>query len=139
MIFAVAIRDATYLVDFAQEELPLESDGNLDKQIGDYMMGHLYKWCDTHLEKIIGLAIPHQLVEKCPTICSRLWLDLDIIPLVLSDDSKLSLGGEELRYEFQKSMDWELRTLDEQAESMARKCVRFVCCTALILSYTDQV
>ncbi|BCS22533.1 putative trehalose synthase (Ccg-9) [Aspergillus puulaauensis] len=124
VIFAVAIRDATYLVDFAQEELPLQGDGDLDKQIGDHMMGHLHKWCNTHLEKIIGLALPQQLADKCPTVCSRLWLDLDIIPLVLTDDSKLSLGGEELRYEFQKSMDWELRTLDEQAESMARKCVR---------------
>ncbi|KAL4913709.1 hypothetical protein BDW62DRAFT_191938 [Aspergillus aurantiobrunneus] len=123
-VFAVAIRDATYLVDFAQEELPLRDDSSLESQVEDYIMGHLHRWCDTHLEKIIGLAIPQQLTQTCPTIGSRLWLELDIIALVLSDSSRLDFGGEELRYEFQKSTDWELRTLDEQAESMARKCVR---------------
>ncbi|KAL3466687.1 hypothetical protein BJX64DRAFT_249672 [Aspergillus heterothallicus] len=124
VIFAVAIRDSTYLVDFAQESLPLNQDVPLDSHIGDYMLNHLNKWRDEHVEKIVGLAIPQQLANSCPALCSRLWLELDIIPLVLADDSKLGLGGEELRYEFQKSMDWELRTLDEQAESMARKCVR---------------
>ncbi|KAL4785631.1 hypothetical protein BJX76DRAFT_323730 [Aspergillus varians] len=124
VIFAVAIRDATYLVDFAQEELPLHDGGSLDTHIGDYIMEHLHKWSNTHLEKIIGLALAQQLADTCPTLCSRLWLDLDIIPLVLSENSKLELGGDELRHEFHKSMDWELRTLDEQAESMARKCVR---------------
>jgi hypothetical protein len=126
VIFAVAIRDATYLVDFAQEELPFSESDDLDLKIGDHMMRHLYKWCDTHLEKMIGLAIPKQLAHTCPTICSRLWLELDIIPLVLSDNSKLDFRGEDLQYGFQQSADWELRTLDEQAESMARKCVRFV-------------
>jgi hypothetical protein len=126
VLFAVAIRDATYLVDFAQEELPFSESDDLDSKIGDHMMGHLYKWCDTHLEKMIGLAIPKQLAHACPTICSRLWLELDIIPLVLSDNSRLDIRGDDLHYGFQQSADWDLRTLDEQAESMARKCVRFV-------------
>ncbi|KAL2860308.1 hypothetical protein BJX68DRAFT_82519 [Aspergillus pseudodeflectus] len=124
VIFAVAIRDCTYLVDFAQEALPLIQDGPLDSYLGDYIMNHLNKWRREHVEKVVGMAIPQQLADASPTLCSRLWLDLDIIPLVLSEESKLGLGGEELRYEFQKSMDWEVRTLDEQAESMARKCVR---------------
>ncbi|KAL2868393.1 putative trehalose synthase (Ccg-9) [Aspergillus lucknowensis] len=124
IIFAVAIRDSTYLVDFAQDKLPLNESSPLDSQIGDFMLGHLHKWHDTHLEKIVGLAVTHQLASTCPTLCSRLWLELDIIPLVLSDDSRLGLGDEGLRYEFHKSIDWEVRTLDEQAESMARKCVR---------------
>ncbi|KAL4979358.1 hypothetical protein BDW66DRAFT_157544 [Aspergillus desertorum] len=124
VIFAVAIRDATYLVDFAQEEFPLSEGDDLDSKIGNHMMSHLYKWCDTHLEKMIGLAIPKQLAHACPTICSRLWLELDIIPLVLSDNSKLDIGSDGPHFGFQKSADWDLRTLDEQAESMARKCVR---------------
>jgi hypothetical protein len=131
----VAIRDSTYLVDFAQEALPLNQDGPLDSYIGDYIMNHLKKWRNEHVEKIVGLAIPQQLVNASPTLCCRLWLDLDIIPLVLSDDSKLGLGGEEMRYEFQKSIDWELRTLDEQAESMARKCVRYISPPQAVLRY----
>ncbi|KAL4928494.1 putative trehalose synthase (Ccg-9) [Aspergillus undulatus] len=125
-IFAVAIRDATYLVDFAQEEFPLQdgSSNSLGWRIEDYIMGHLYKWCDSHQEKMIGMAIPQNLADNCPKICSRLWLELDIIPLVLPDNPKLDKGAEALRYEFHNSKDWELRTLDEQAESMARKCVR---------------
>ncbi|KAL4882929.1 hypothetical protein BJY04DRAFT_206809 [Aspergillus karnatakaensis] len=124
IIFAVAIRDTTYLVDFAQEELPLQNEKPLDQHIGDYILGHLYDWCNKHLEKVIGLAIPEQLVEKVPKLPSRLWSELDIIPLVLSEDSRLGLGGDGIRSELHKSKDWELKTLDEQAESMARKCVR---------------
>ncbi|KAL4810360.1 hypothetical protein BDV18DRAFT_130840 [Aspergillus unguis] len=122
VIFAVAIRDATYLVDFAQEELPLRDGSSLDSQIGDHMMNHLYKWCDTHQEKMQGLAIPEKIADSCPTICSRLWMELDIIPLVLPNNQKLDGAGEQ--FKFQESADWEMRTLDEQAESMARKCVR---------------
>ncbi|KAI9368888.1 hypothetical protein BJX61DRAFT_521900 [Aspergillus egyptiacus] len=124
VLFAVALRDSTYLVDFAEASLPLNDDGPEELQIGEYIMDHLHKWCDKHLEKVAGMAIPQQLADKCPTLCSRLWLDLDIIPLVLADESKSVLTPDQLRYEFHKSKDWELRTLDEQAESMARKCVR---------------
>lgn len=115
-------------MDFAQEELPLQNEKPLDIHVGDYIMGHLYEWCNKHLEKVIGLALPQQLVDKCPTIPSRLWSELDIIPLILSEDSRLAMGGDEIRSELHKSEDWELRTLDEQAESMARKCVRCVSC-----------
>lgn len=115
-------------MDFAQEELPLRDGISLDSQIGDHVMMHLHKWCNTHLEKMMGLAIPQLLAKSCPTLCSRLWLELDMIPLVLPNDSKLDVGGEDLGYKFHESADWDLRTLDEQAESMARKCVRFVSC-----------
>ncbi|KAL4800388.1 hypothetical protein BDV19DRAFT_69077 [Aspergillus venezuelensis] len=126
VIFAVAIRDATYLVDFAQDELPLHdgSEKSLCQRIEDYIMSHLYEWCDSHQEKMIGMAVPEKLATKCTKITSRMWLELDIIPLVLPDNPKLDGDAEALRYEFHNSKDWELRTLDEQAESMARKCVR---------------
>ncbi|KKK18881.1 putative trehalose synthase (Ccg-9) [Aspergillus rambellii] len=123
VLLALAIRDSTYLVDFNQERLVLNEGNSVDRRVGDHILKRLHDWSEEHLEKFIGLAIPQHLAHLCPNLCSRLWSELDIIPLVLADDSKLDLG-EELRYDFHKSVDWELRRIDEQAESMARKCVR---------------
>ncbi|KAL3479187.1 hypothetical protein BJX99DRAFT_222643 [Aspergillus californicus] len=124
VFFAVAVRDTTYLLDFKQETLAVNKDSPLESQIGDYILERVHRRCDDHQQKIMGMALSEQLVRTCPTLCSHLWLDLDIVPLVLSDESRLDIGGEKTRTEFQTSKDWEMRTLDEQAESMARKCVR---------------
>ena len=69
-----------------------------------------------HLEKFVGIAMPVDLAMKCPHLCSRLWAELDIVPLVLHGKGVHSVGwiNREL---------WTDKTLDEQAESVARKCI----------------
>lgn len=58
-----------------------------------------------------------ELYERCPALCSRLWAELDIIPIVLrNSEEKVSLG----LYEEDVSHG----RLDEHAESIARKCIR---------------
>jgi hypothetical protein len=72
-----------------------------------------------HAEKFIGLAMSADLAEWCPDLCARLWLELDIIPIVLGKvEENVSWGSYDEQLPF--------KSLDEQAESMARKCIRQV-------------
>lgn len=69
--------------------------------------------------KFIGLAMSADLAERCPDLCARLWLELDIIPIVLRKaEENVSWGSYDEQLPF--------KSLDEQAESMARKCIRQV-------------
>ncbi|RMZ43871.1 hypothetical protein CA14_004489 [Aspergillus flavus] len=69
-------------------------------------------------EKLIGLAMQAEFAEKCPELCSQLWLELDIIPIVLRKAEKHVSWG---LYE----QDISYKSLDERAESIARKYIRF--------------
>ncbi|RAL15353.1 putative trehalose synthase (Ccg-9) [Aspergillus homomorphus CBS 101889] len=120
---AIAIRDATYLLDFVQDDLSADGDESLCIQIVDYVLINLRKYSEERLEKFIGLAMPTSVAKKCPTLCSKLWAKLDIIPLVLPEES--SIGTDNVsNHPIRKSTGWEIKSVDEQAESMGRKCVR---------------
>jgi alpha,alpha-trehalose phosphorylase (configuration-retaining) len=58
--------------------------------------------------------MPTTLKYMAPSLCSRLWLELDIVPIVLrpDDDHK----GEKTFFD--------VKRVDEQADSMARKCIQ---------------
>ncbi|KAJ5887876.1 hypothetical protein N7495_007917 [Penicillium taxi] len=111
-IIAIAFRDTTYLLDFVQKKYEVSEgcDGATN-----FIIDELEKYTNTNLEKIIGAAIPQSLADRCPKLCSRLWAELDIIPLVLPEAS---------RDRYTTGSTWDCKHVDEQAESMARKCVR---------------
>ena len=79
---------------------------------------------EKHMEKIIGVALPAALTKRYPTLCSQLWRNLDIVPLVLHHEHRTRKKEE--RGELATFMGWEKKPPDEQADSMARKCVRSV-------------
>lgn len=111
---ALAIRDTTYLLDFFQSDLPTTEHG-CDENVVDYVLTKLRQFSSEHFEKVMGLAMPQRLAQRCPDICSRLWLDLDVIPLALPDEPRHIPASD---------TDWDSRYTDEQAESLGRKCVR---------------
>lgn len=78
-------------------------------------------YSEEHLEKIMGLAMPQDFARRFPSLCPHLWAELDIIPVVLPQEQEFD---EEASFS-DESKHWQSRTLDEQAESMGRKCVRF--------------
>ncbi|GFF43565.1 trehalose phosphorylase [Aspergillus udagawae] len=119
---ALAIRDATYLLEFIQEKVPRKDNKPLSQAISDFVVHQLQKFSEKHLEKFIGLAMPQHLAEACPGLCSRLWAELDVIPLVLPEENRKE--NEPSKQPLPTYPGWETRSLDEQAESMGRKCVR---------------
>jgi hypothetical protein len=72
--------------------------------------------------------MPEHVADQCPRLCSRLWAELDIIPLVVSGTSLVDKRSVPQTSESRNSAaeGWDVRSIDEQAESMARKCIRFV-------------
>jgi hypothetical protein len=119
-VVSIAIRDTTYFLDFMVHEFsPEESQSHYSKAV-DFVLYKLRDFSETHMEKFIGVAMPHHVAVQCYSLCSRLWAELDIVPLALPEESRDAekSGNNDTR--------WSMRTLDEQAESMGRKCVRCV-------------
>ncbi|KAI9728609.1 MAG: hypothetical protein M1834_007637 [Cirrosporium novae-zelandiae] len=118
-VIALAIRDTTYLLDFSVRQFQPEEIKN-NKVIADFVIAELKKYEEEHLEKFLGIGLPKELAATCPDLCSRLWSELDIVPLILrvKRDSEDVPEGEVPHY-------WDSKSVDEQADSMARKCIRY--------------
>lgn len=69
------------------------------------------------IAKFVGAGLPTELLENAPKLCSRLWLDLDIVPISIVPEI------EEYERRWKKRSFWNSKCVDEQADSMARKCI----------------
>ncbi|KAJ5668750.1 hypothetical protein N7462_009820 [Penicillium macrosclerotiorum] len=118
---AIAVRDTTYMLDFIERVFDTSEDQPCAERVTEFIVSQLKAYAEEHLEKIIGVAMPLHVADRCPVLCSRLWAELDIIPLVLPERSLMDRFTSR---EQPLPKAWEARTIDEQAESMARKCVR---------------
>jgi alpha,alpha-trehalose phosphorylase (configuration-retaining) len=110
-----------YLIDFSVQTI--EFDDSLAKGedlIADHVIGELEKYEHDNLAKFIGAGIPYDLMKKSPKLCSRLWLELDIVPISIMPDS------ERYELELKDNSYWDVKCVDEQADSMARKCIMCV-------------
>jgi hypothetical protein len=119
----MAISNAAYLVDyleyqFQNQEVPVPSSA-----ICDSIIAELERYSRTYLEKIVGVAFPKEIHDRVPNLCSRLWTELDCIPLALDQHRRsrrrLDQGNTAT------FRGWNEKALDEQADSMARKCIRY--------------
>ncbi|KAF7588509.1 hypothetical protein BBP40_005645 [Aspergillus hancockii] len=82
----------------------------------------LQSYSEKYHEKFAGVALPLSLANKYPALCPRLWQQLDIIPLVLGHKGR---AREEVdQGELSTFSGWDKKELDEQADSMVRKCIR---------------
>lgn len=87
----------------------------------DFIVSELKSYGQSHLEKIIGVTMPQHVADRLPRLCSRLWAELDILCLVLPDSS---LNEQYISRGPNGTTKGGPKTIDEQAESMSRKCVR---------------
>ncbi|KAJ5728447.1 hypothetical protein N7493_004777 [Penicillium malachiteum] len=118
---AIAFRDTTYLLDFIQKVFdPAEHEPDAD-EAADFIITELKEYGEKHLEKIVGVAMPKHVACRCSRLCSRLWAELDILPLVLPESTVTGWFTSRQRA---KIHDGDPKTIDEEAESMSRKCVR---------------
>lgn len=112
-VVALAIHDSVYLVDFSVKHLELdEKSGGSDDRIADHVLEEIEKYEHENFSKFIGAGLPTTLKYMSPSLCSRLWLELDIIPIVMRPDE-----------EQKETSFWDVKRVDEQADSMARKCI----------------
>ena len=116
---AIAIRDTTYLIDFSVRSIVLDDVdgvGGTDL-IASHIIDEIKAYEEENFSKFIGAGLPTMLRYMSPTLCSRMWLELDIVPIVLRPDHEKGVPAAE-----SKSF-WDIKRVDEQADSMARKCI----------------
>ncbi|EYE94732.1 putative trehalose synthase (Ccg-9) [Aspergillus ruber CBS 135680] len=119
---ALAIRDTTYLLDFIQRDMSAGETGPSHVVITNYVLSRLRRFTDEHSDKFMGLAMPQRVATLYPELCSRLWTELDVIPLVLPEERHLQ--ERQSQRDLPTGVDVDSREIGEQAESMGRKCVR---------------
>ncbi|KAJ8522874.1 hypothetical protein ONZ45_g578 [Pleurotus djamor] len=83
---AITVHDGVYSTDFASIIIPFkpgDAEGN-NKVIEASILDMVRKFSAEHLCKFLGAGITLSLLRECPNICTRLWLDLDIVPIVFN-------------------------------------------------------
>lgn len=114
-VVALAIHDTIYLTDFSVKHIVLDDALKLGEDlIADYIISEVEKYEHEHFVKFIGAGLPTTLKYMSQTLCSRLWLELDIVPIVMRPDD-----------ENKEKTFWDVKRVDEQADSMARKCIMY--------------
>ncbi|KAI0702342.1 trehalose phosphorylase [Cytidiella melzeri] len=159
---AISVHDSVYNTDFASALVPYdatEPDAQ-SEAIEKHVISTIRKFSTEHLCKFLGAGVTLSLLKEAPNLCTRLWLELDIVPIVfnikpfhtdsvtrpnikhrvssttgsyvpsgaetptvyvdadhLQDSSKLTTGVDQ-KFPI-------LRTVDEQADSAARKCIMY--------------
>lgn len=88
-----------------------------EDRIAEYVIQELTSYEHNNLAKFVGAGLPYELLARAPKLCSRLWLELDIVPISVMPE----LEGHEA--ESKDRTFWSAKCVDEQADSMARKCI----------------
>lgn len=78
--------------------------------IEDHIITSLTEYRQEHVCKLLGAGVTVELDSAGPRLCSRLWSELDIVPIVFRGTSLLD-----------QATPAEL--VDELADAAARKCV----------------
>ncbi len=113
VVVAIAIHDTIYLVDFSVKHIELDDTLKAGQDlIGDYVISQVQNYERENFAKFIGAGLPTTVKYMSPMLCSRLWLELDIVPIVMRPDD-----------EHKEVSFWDAKRVDEQADSMARKCI----------------
>lgn len=119
-VVAIAIRDTTYLVDFYEHHFDARPEVKLTgREIIDFIISRLREYSEEHLERFTGLGMPEEIADRCPQLCSRLWHELDIVPIAFAEGVPLFATSPK------DQTKWNARCIDELTEAMSRRCVRF--------------
>ncbi|OAQ88031.1 trehalose synthase (Ccg-9) [Purpureocillium lilacinum] len=110
---ALSIHDSVYLVDFAVEQITLNDAMRPgDDLVAEKILSEITKYEHENFVKFVGAGLSTMMKYMSPSLCSRLWLELDIVPIVMRPESDNTT----------KNL-WDVKLVDEQADSMARKCI----------------
>ncbi|KAH0827008.1 glycosyltransferase family 4 protein [Lanmaoa asiatica] len=159
---AISVHDSVYSTDFASAVVPYNSANPAKNaaEIESHVLETFKKFSQEHLCKFLGAGVTLGLLKESPNLCTRLWLALDIVPIVFNikpfhtdsltspnikhrisstTGSYVPSGAEtptvyvdasplidhnSLQTGFAARLPIP-RTLDEQADSAARKCLMY--------------
>jgi hypothetical protein len=147
VVVASSISDGTYTIDFAVHSIggkgqlakdylsfrpsglserlspaATSSSGEVTPAVGaeevhslvaEHFLQLIRAYEEDHHYKFIGVGITHKLASMSPRLPAQIWAELDIVPLVFEQGLNYP-GNRKLAY-----------NVDEEADSMARKCCMF--------------
>jgi hypothetical protein len=125
---AYAVHNTVYLLDYAVKHISLHDEEEeeaqdkgektpqaWDQRIARRIVKGIEKYEHENFIKFLGVGLPTTLKQMSPSLCPKLWLELDMVPIVLMPD-----GHDELD---SVGSFWDAKGVEEQADSMARKCI----------------
>ncbi|KAK2460591.1 hypothetical protein APHAL10511_007061 [Amanita phalloides] len=159
---AISVNDSVYTTDFSSLTIPY-SPGKPElnaAEIEKLVLSALRLFSEQHLCKFVGAGITLSLLKESPNLCTRLWFELDVVPIVFhikpfhtdsltrpnvkhrisSTTGSYVPSGAETPTMYVESTHVEAmsgiqpgvagrlpipRTLDEQSDSAARKCLMY--------------
>ncbi|TFK46424.1 trehalose synthase [Heliocybe sulcata] len=81
---AISIHDSVYATDYTSIFLPYSPNGNNSDKIEEQILSTVRKFSTDHLCKFLGAGVTLSLLKEAPNLCTRLWLALDIVPIVFN-------------------------------------------------------
>ncbi|KAF1933785.1 glycosyltransferase family 4 protein [Didymella exigua CBS 183.55] len=117
MDVAFVIHDGTYSMDFETTTIGGGSAQERAEYLADDIIAKITHYRDEHFYKFVGAGLTTKAVEVCPQLPTRLWLELDIVPLVLDPSSGKDNTGtpDEPMYNL----------VDEEADAVVRKALGY--------------
>ncbi|CEL09001.1 hypothetical protein ASPCAL12145 [Aspergillus calidoustus] len=119
--FAIVVRNVSDLVRFFECQLPLVPKHNRATAVPDLILRTLIEYRNAINEKLAAVALPRSLADQCPTLCLQLWKELDAVPYVIAREPHQRTHADQ--GERATFAGWEEKQIDEQADSIARKCI----------------
>ncbi|KAK9332778.1 hypothetical protein V1520DRAFT_334291 [Lipomyces starkeyi] len=124
--FGFSIHDGYYSTDFAVKTRNISEDtdpSQYPRLITDRILNEIKTYSAEHLFKFVAVAFSQRIQKFCPTLCARLWLELDILPFVFKD--AMLAGGNGSEESEEDTVGAGTPSCDELADSLARKIVMF--------------
>ncbi|KAF2463753.1 trehalose synthase (Ccg-9) [Lindgomyces ingoldianus] len=84
--------------------------------LADYLVEKITEYQRSHLYKFVGAGLTKEVIEMSPDLPARLWEELDIVPLVFVREPD---------EERPPKLEHSSIMVDEEADSMARKCLMY--------------
>jgi hypothetical protein len=109
----LVFHDGTYSADY---EIELMQQMPTEDQLADTIIQKLDKHRRENLFKCVGAGVNKRAVQYSPHLLSRLWKELDIVPLQYDDKPHSETSSQHTSLK-----DY---SVDEEADSLARKAVR---------------
>lgn len=78
----LSIHDSVYSTDFSVKRIHFADSKIHPEEVADFIVKAITEYSTEHLMKFVGAGVTEKLYELAPTLCGRLWRDLDIVALV---------------------------------------------------------
>lgn len=115
--------DGQYSTDFAIFTIAIDSDAAA--ALIKFVIPRVRQYAEERNYKIVGAGITNETVHLSPDLPMKMWQELDLVPLVFGDvlDGPFKIDHP--------------RTVDELAESMARRCVLQVLSRSIAVGFSN--